>query len=69
AALSVQVAGGKGPFRFQWNDSNLSGQEVSNLPQGSYSITVTDAAGSNQVANIAIKAPETLQATVRVDAS
>lgn len=72
ATLLAKTAGGKGPFRFNWN------KPVNNLPEsdgnvavsaGDYSLTVTDAVGSTATASIAVKSPAPLSAAAAVDAS
>lgn len=55
---SVSPAGGTAPYTFLWSNS-LTGNSISNLAAGSYSVTVTDANGCvlNQNVNIAISSP------------
>jgi len=57
AALSVEIAGGKGPFSYSWNDGG-TGAALFNLSAGDYRVTITDAAGSTQSARLTIKEPE-----------
>lgn len=66
AALTVEVNGGKGPFQYQWNDANLKGEKPANLGAGSYSLTLTDAAGTTKTTQISIKEPTKLEATISI---
>ncbi len=71
AALTVQVSGGKGPFKYKWNNAALSGDQAAALPAGNYLLTVTDATGTTSTANlnVAQPAPLVLSATVQSPAS
>ncbi len=66
AALTVQVSGGKAPFKYQWSDAKLSGDKVQGLTAGTYQITITDAAGGKANASITLKSPEALNASIQV---
>ncbi|MDX1941226.1 MAG: OmpA family protein [Saprospiraceae bacterium] len=66
ASITVQVSGGKAPFQYLWNDTKLNGENPKGLAAGDYQITVTDAAGNKANANISIKAPEALSASIQV---
>ncbi|MCE7925858.1 MAG: hypothetical protein DYG98_22640 [Haliscomenobacteraceae bacterium CHB4] len=71
AALAVQVAGGKAPFKYAWNNPALTGDQPSKIPAGDYLITVTDAAGVTSTATFSVKQPDalTLNALVQSPAS
>ncbi|MCO6489449.1 MAG: OmpA family protein [Phaeodactylibacter sp.] len=64
AAIQLKVKGGKGPFRYQWNDSRIDGESAAGLPAGQYSVTVEDVLGSTQSARIEIAQPEILTAGI-----
>lgn len=66
AALTVQVSGGKGPFKYQWNDRALSGDQPAGLPNGDYQVTVTDAAGTTSTAGVNVSQPQPLLVTTSV---
>jgi outer membrane protein OmpA-like peptidoglycan-associated protein len=68
AALAVQVTGGKAPFRYQWNNSNLTGDVPANLAAGTYQLTVTDAAGNTTNASVTVKAPEAITVSIQPQA-
>ncbi|MGI9542356.1 MAG: SprB repeat-containing protein, partial [Cyclobacteriaceae bacterium] len=42
--MSVQIAGGQGPFSFAWSNGATT-QDLKNLAAGAYMVTVTDGAG------------------------
>ncbi|MDX1912804.1 MAG: OmpA family protein [Saprospiraceae bacterium] len=64
AALDVKVNGGKTGYKFNWNAPSLSGQAPTNVPPGTYSLTVTDAAGTTKTASITVAAPPALSAKI-----
>jgi outer membrane protein OmpA-like peptidoglycan-associated protein len=63
SALLVDAKGGKGNFKYAWNNPAISGKEPSAVPAGDYVVTVTDGAGSTQTASIKVKAPQLLTAS------
>ncbi|MCB9274378.1 MAG: hypothetical protein H6564_10085 [Lewinellaceae bacterium] len=62
-ALEAEVSGGKGPYQYAWNNPGLAGTTAGKLKAGQYSLTVTDASGQSESANITITEPTALQAT------
>ncbi len=60
AALTVIVDGGKVPFEYEWNQASLSGPRVTDLPAGSYSVTIKDASGQSESVAVEITEPEPL---------
>ncbi len=56
ATASVSVVGGTQPYTYIWSDS-LNTQTISNLPEGTYSVTVTDANGCTQADAITVSQP------------
>ncbi|MCC6461051.1 MAG: OmpA family protein [Saprospiraceae bacterium] len=69
SALQVQVNGGKGPFRYQWNNPALQGEQPANVAAGAYQLSVTDAAGTQMTASFTVKEPEALLPKASVTAS
>ncbi|MCO6476774.1 MAG: hypothetical protein J5I94_09135, partial [Phaeodactylibacter sp.] len=61
--LEVEAKGGKEPYVFEWNQQGLAGARATELPAGSYSVTVSDASGNNTVAQATISQPDALSAT------
>ena len=70
AALEASVEGGKGPFRYAWS-GGVSGALLSEIGAGDYTITVTDAEGTEVNGDFSVKAPKpvTISATVKSPAS
>jgi len=67
AGLEVSVTGGKSPFRYVWSASSLAGERVS-APAGTYTVTLTDAAGTTASAAIQVSQPAQLTVTAAVTA-
>ncbi|MEO1518337.1 MAG: OmpA family protein [Bacteroidota bacterium] len=63
ASIQAEVSGGKGPFQYQWSN-NAQAAKLDGLAAGKYQLTVTDAVGTTRTANINIKEPEPLQASI-----
>ena len=59
AGLEVSVTGGKSPFRYVWSVPSLAGERTS-APAGTYSVTLTDAAGTTASAAIQVSQPAQL---------
>lgn len=59
------VSGGTSPYNYRWNDSNgqLS-DKASNLPKGTYTVTVTDFQQCTATRNVQINEPLALKFTV-----
>ncbi len=67
AGLRLSLSGGKGPFRFTWNNGS-SGESLAALPAGDYTVTVTDAEGTSASASQSIPEPPAFDLSLRVDA-
>jgi hypothetical protein len=52
--IDVTVDGGVGPYSYSWTPNLGSTQDLSNLPAGNYSLTITDANGCTEVLNITV---------------
>ncbi len=55
-AIGLTVTGGVAPYAFQWNDGSIS-QNLSNLGEGIYNVTVTDFAGASATGNWTVNSP------------
>ncbi len=67
--LDVSVEGGKSPFQFAWSAPELVGyQPEEAIPAGTYTVTVTDAAGNKTTATRTVRQPEPLKAAVTLTA-
>lgn len=62
AALNLSVSGGTSPFTFLWSNGATT-QNISSLPAGSYSVTITDAKGCTSSASFSVTQPIALSAT------
>lgn len=70
AALKADVSGGKTPYQYQWNTPSLMvGANLTGIPAGSYSVTITDATGQMATGAFTVKDPEPITATIKVDAA
>jgi hypothetical protein len=58
-AIDVTISGGLAPFTYLWNTGSTT-QDLSNLSQGNYTITVTDAQGQVQTASYIVTEPATI---------
>ncbi len=52
--FSVDITGGVGPYEVEWDD-NFMGQEIENLPTGTYQITVLDSNNCEQFGEVVIE--------------
>lgn len=56
---NAQASGGTGPYTYSWNsDPVQSGPEAVDLPEGNYSVSVTDANGCTAGTSVAIGGPQ-----------
>ncbi len=47
-SISIDISGGTSPFTYTWSDNSLSGANLTNLPAGTYEVTVTDSDSTSQ---------------------
>lgn len=69
AAFQLKVNGGKAPFDFKWNNASVSGEAASNVEAGDYKVVITDATGQTTSAEISIKTPEALSASLTTNSA
>ncbi len=55
--ITTQVSGGAAPYTFQWSNNGGTNPDRDNLCAGTYTVTVTDAAGVTSVATEVITSP------------
>ncbi|MCF8461505.1 MAG: gliding motility-associated C-terminal domain-containing protein [Flavobacteriales bacterium] len=63
-SASVVVSGGLAPFTYSWSPIGGSAATASNLPAGSYDVTVVDANMCEVVETVVVPQPDTLTAQV-----
>lgn len=61
-AIDLTVAGGTIPYNYNWSN-NLSTQDLSDLPSGSFSVTITDANNCSIVNGALVAEPDLLLAS------
>lgn len=66
--LKASISGGKPPYQYQWSTPNGQNEQANNLAAGDYELTVTDAAGGQQKAQVKLSAPAPLAIKVSVEA-
>ncbi len=67
-AVDIDVAGGTAPYSYQWN-TGAQVQDLINVPEGSYQVSVTDANGCSLVSSTyEIVGPELMQLDAVVNA-
>jgi len=62
--ITASVSGGVPPYSYAWSENGLEGPQVDGLTAGTYSLTVTDAAGNNVERSVDIVAPGLLDVTL-----
>lgn len=61
-AIDLTISNGTGPFNYIWSNSETT-EDISSLPAGAYTVTVTDALGCTATANFTINQPAQLTVT------
>ncbi len=67
-AVAAALTGGKGPFTYSWSNGAEGAARLGNVPGGSYTVTVTDVAGSTASGTAVLPEPEALKVNVSVEA-
>lgn len=63
--VNVLTTGGVSPYTYAWNNASTS-QTLTNVAAGTYSLTITDAAGCSTSRNVTIDAPDAIAMEVVV---
>lgn len=63
-SIQLTVTGGVPAYTFNWSDPMATGQNPSNLPAGTYTVTVTDQNNCTDVASATINEPTAISASV-----
>ncbi len=62
---TASATGGTGNYSYSWNTNPVqTTQTASNLPQGTYTVTVTDALGCSTTSSVSITQPTALSASI-----
>lgn len=61
-SIDLTVSGGTAPLHYLWSNGATT-QDLSNVPAGTYSVTITDASGCMATASATIMQPAALQAS------
>lgn len=69
AAVTVAVNGGKPPYQYQWDNADFQGESIENMAAGNYLLTVTDAIGTEQTAQVSIAGAVSFSVEVTVTAN
>ncbi len=67
-AIHVTAAGGDGNYTYSWNTPDIAGANATNIPAGSYALTIMDGTGCTASFDYEIKQPTQLSATVTAPA-
>ena len=69
--INVSISGGTLPYTYEWSDATLApANRPVNVPAGTYSVTITDATGCQDIMNnIAIASPAEIIATATTTAA
>jgi outer membrane protein OmpA-like peptidoglycan-associated protein len=65
-SITLQVSGGKKPFQYKWSNPALTGEKVTGVAAGDYTVTITDQAGTTSTAAVSVKQPEVVAAAATV---
>ncbi len=53
-SIDLNVGGGEPPYMYSWSNANLRGSNPTNVPEGTYTVVVEDAAGTMKAEDIDI---------------
>jgi hypothetical protein len=67
-SINLVLNGGTSPFTYAWSDNSLSGANLTNLPAGTYEVTVTDSLSETISEAFTILEPQALAGTTSTTA-
>src|SRR5665213_3384268 len=56
-SITTTMTGGTPPYNYNWQPGNISGQNISNLSAGSYTVTISDSKGCSLTDSITVSQP------------
>jgi hypothetical protein len=56
-SVTANAAGGTGPYNYSWMPGSYTGQTISNLPAGTYTVSATDSKGCSTTNSVIIVQP------------
>jgi gliding motility-associated-like protein len=62
--LTATASGGTAPYNYSWVTPSIIGQTITNVPNGNYTVNVTDANGCNISANGSVTSPLPITPTI-----
>ncbi|WP_276134907.1 LamG-like jellyroll fold domain-containing protein [Polluticoccus soli] len=65
-AINITATGGVGPYSYLWN-GNITTEDRTNIPAGTYTVTVTDANGATRTGVFTITQPTQLNGAISVN--
>jgi gliding motility-associated-like protein len=68
-SILLEVEGDNAPFTFEWSDDSLEGDSLTNVPLGTYTVTITDANGCVQERTIEVTEEQGVTSTTQVTPS
>ena len=67
ASITVSANGGVSPYTFNWSNNLGTGASISNLPSGTYCVTITDANNCTRVLCEAVNDPIQISTNIVID--
>jgi hypothetical protein len=64
-SITTEVSGGTTPYQYLWSNDSTS-SDISDLPTGNYTVTVTDVNGCTTVESASLTQPDQLQVSITV---
>jgi hypothetical protein len=67
--INITVTGGTSPYSYQWSNG-LTTEDINSLPNGIYTVTITDSSLCNKITSIKVSQPDSITALFNItDAS
>ncbi|HKK79460.1 MAG TPA: SprB repeat-containing protein, partial [Phaeodactylibacter sp.] len=66
ATLLAQASGGEAPYQYKWSFGGAASSQITDLPSGNYTVTITDAEGNIAQADYLIEEPAALSVRTEI---